>query len=385
VKLALSPDGETLALVEPAGLFHLLDAATGKEKKQLYVPREEARNPDFGVPAWSPDGKLVAAAGQDLFAIWDAGTGRKVGGGDGYDAQGVQFSPDGTTLAIWRGKWGGLSLYPVAPRRPRETTPRVAGESTTLAFGPSGRLLVSANLEGGVCLYERPSGREIERFTGHRAGVGSLALSPDGKTLLSASEDGTAILWDLLWPESGEVPAGRLSRREVAAECAALAGEDAARAWQAARTLVREGRAAPALLPGRFRLVSPEDDRKAEGLVARLDADDYEERRRAARALASMGHAAAPALTRALGKKSSLEVYKRAERLLRPLPDRATPAERTLAVRSCEVLEQIGTPEARRALELLGKRGAFPDLRREACASLERLRQGTATSPRGAR
>ena len=64
---------------------------------------------------------------------------------------------------------------------------------------------------------------------------------------------------------------------------------------------------------------------------------------------------------------------RRIEELLKKIEDGAVSGERLREVRALEVLEGLGTPEARKLLEELAKGAADAALTQEAKASLERL------------
>ena len=66
-----------------------------------------------------------------------------------------------------------------------------------MAFGPDGRLLATASLDGArVELLEVEGGREAVRVD-HGRGVNALAFSPDGRLLATASMGGTAWLLEV--------------------------------------------------------------------------------------------------------------------------------------------------------------------------------------------
>ncbi len=72
-KLAISPDGKTIAAGCTSGSIHLLDATTGEKRVALAdVPRGYIRE-----LAFTPDGKAIAGACDDQrLYLWDAATGQ---------------------------------------------------------------------------------------------------------------------------------------------------------------------------------------------------------------------------------------------------------------------------------------------------------------------
>jgi hypothetical protein len=103
---------------------------------------------------------------------------------------------------------------------------------------------------------------------------------------------------------------------------------------------------------------------------------------RLTRDLEALKDEARPALRRALADNPSAEVRKRLEELL-SRPALLPPGEALRRVRAVEVLERLGTPEARRLLGALA--GGEPEARltREAQAALRRLAERAAPGKPG--
>jgi DNA-binding transcriptional ArsR family regulator len=112
---------------------------------------------------------------------------------------------------------------------------------------------------------------------------------------------------------------------------------------------------------------------RAVGLGADLDSERFEVRSQAGRELERLGEGVVPALRKSLDNKPSPEMRRRAEVLIERLASSAPSGQRLQALRSIEVLEWIGTPQARVLLDELAK--GLPEARqtRDAKAALERL------------
>jgi hypothetical protein len=108
-------------------------------------------------------------------------------------------------------------------------------------------------------------------------------------------------------------------------------------------------------------------------LIKDLDDDRFSVRDKASRELAELGHFAEPSLKKVLDRQPSLETRKRVEELLRKLEEAGPSPEELRVLRAVEVLEMIGTPEAKGVLESLAKGAEEAELTRQAQASLRRL------------
>ena len=212
---------------------------------------------------FSPDGKFIAAAGDNLdrtITLWDAATGWQVGHitQDEYGVRALAFSPDGKRLVSASDR-GTVSQWDVdtqeevqrfttdhifycASVRPdgqglatvgypgmihlwelpdgKETTPFQTGEidhHTLVVFSPDGNHLFSAT-HRVVHLWEVATGKEIREFRGYEKDIASLALSPDGTVLATGGNDGTVRLWDVATGEELQ----RLTDHEIAGEAVAF-------------------------------------------------------------------------------------------------------------------------------------------------------------------
>jgi hypothetical protein len=119
-------------------------------------------------------------------------------------------------------------------------------------------------------------------------------------------------------------------------------------------------------------LVPPADPQRLDHLLVDLDSPRYPTRERATLGLSRYGPLAEPTLRRRLEECGSAELRRRLQRLLDRLTEPAAVSERLQAVRAVEVLERIGTPEARRVLAALAQGAAGHWLTAEAREALDR-------------
>jgi hypothetical protein len=127
------------------------------------------------------------------------------------------------------------------------------------------------------------------------------------------------------------------------------------------------------LLGERLRPVARPDGARVGRLIADLNHDKYAVRERAERELAVLGDAVTGELREALTRAVAPEGRRRLGRLVESL-EAPVPAEKVLqALRGVEILEHIGTPEARGVLRDLASGAPGARLTQEEAASLRRL------------
>jgi WD40 repeat protein len=406
--LAIAPDGRTLAAKKRNGAVNFMDVATGKVRFRtdnqgkgehlltLYLDRSPF--------TFSADSRLAAVVDLDeqeakdaadpatrflgrnlrsTIRLLDAATGRVVRCFDQQTGQisALAFSPDGRSLGAVNAD-NTLCLWETATGKPRlhfkGSLLRRQNALKCLAFGPEGRRLATGGDDRIVRLWDLATGQEVSHFAGHDGAVLSVAFTSDRKTLVSASGDGTALVWQLRKEPSATEP---LDAADVERLWRDLQAEDASKAYQAVCALSADPARTVALLRHEIRPAPAPDSKRIAQLIADLDNNQFEAREKANQELDKLGKAAEPVLRQALTGDLSVEVRRRLEHVLaRPEEPPSTP-ESIRLLRAVEVLERIGSPEAKEVLRSLAKGAVGHLLTREAKVTLERLHATRSAKP----
>lgn len=144
--------------------------------------------------AWVPDDRWKMEEGR--IELWDVEAGRRtqvLTERDGYDHS-LRASPDGRLVAaagddgrvrVWSLGRGELVAELDADRQ------RVLG----VAFSPDGDRLVAGGDSRVIRVWDTGTWDELVRLTGHESYVHALAFSPDGTLLVSGGGDRTVRMW----------------------------------------------------------------------------------------------------------------------------------------------------------------------------------------------
>jgi WD40 repeat protein/beta-lactamase regulating signal transducer with metallopeptidase domain len=177
-----SPDGKLLAAGGEDGTITLLEAEKGRVLKTLPVHEGAVLT-----GAFSPDGRQFATGGSgNSVKRWDVDSGQQIGSfsGPAVLTRTVAFSGDGQSLVSandaglfrrWETETGReLSKVDLSPM-------------TWMALSPDGKLAAAANWDGTVGVSNLQDLKPVAVLKGHFGCVLSAAFSPDGRLLVSTS------------------------------------------------------------------------------------------------------------------------------------------------------------------------------------------------------
>ena len=157
-QLALSPEGDWLAVTAGDALIHILDTEFLNEHHTL-----EAHDPGAHAVAWHPEGKWLLTGGRDAH------------------------------LDVWHIDQGFERIRHI----PAHNFPIYA-----IAFSPNGKYFATASRDKTVKIWNAESCEVLVRLDqkarGHRNSVNALYWSKHHDYLVSVSDDHTAIAWEII-------------------------------------------------------------------------------------------------------------------------------------------------------------------------------------------
>ena len=338
--------------------------------------------------AWGFDGKTIT--------LWDIATGKRTSSvplpSDATNDN-VAFSSDGRCLAFEMVD-GTALLYELAAAGPRRVfgqpmpkgisrlavvgraSPAVAQNQLhagcRIAVSPDGKSLALAANDRVVRVWDIAAGRELVGFKGHTANLNAVAFSPDSKLVASASADTTALVWDLSKVER-PAPATKVLQHADLEQCwQILATNDGSKAFVAICDLTASPKEAVSWIKVNVKPAAAVETKRIEDLIAQLDDNQFKVREKATAELYKIGEPIVPALVKVLEGNLTLETKRRLEEIRNRLTTKVLQGDRLRNYRAIEVLERIGTPEARQVLEELAARCAGTLLTTSAQAVLKR-------------
>ena len=200
--LAFSPDGQLLASVSSDKTAKIWDWQNGVLLKELTFPGEVTS------ASFSPDGQSLAVGGVDEpqnqvrnAAVWTFSVGSwqpQVTLREYLNVTALSYSPLGGTLVgggtsrnvqVWRAS-DGASIFTLSHAH-QVGKLAISPDGTTVATATCATVVNYDCTDGGIWLWDLPSGRLLRKLSGFPNIVVEVAFTADGSTLIAASRDGT--------------------------------------------------------------------------------------------------------------------------------------------------------------------------------------------------
>jgi hypothetical protein len=202
----VGPDSAEIAVLKAWIAAGAKNSSAGPDSAwALAVPRIEPKakpRKPINSLAYSPDGRLIAAAGYRSVAILSASAKTSVQSLSGLsgNVNAIGFSSDGSVLFAAAGEpglFGELTFWNTADWTRRQTLRGHRDALLTAAVSPDGKLAATGSYDQSIRLWDLSTGKESRILSGHNGPVFDVAFDPTGRLLASASGDRTVKLWDV--------------------------------------------------------------------------------------------------------------------------------------------------------------------------------------------
>jgi WD40 repeat protein len=225
-RIALSPDGETLAAAGSQGVWlYSLDDLTAEQyydglsysvayydeyfaydqNGPIQIDNWETGEPVMTLDentyneylVFSPDSTILAVGTHDSrVSLWNLEDGTHIRNLVGHpgEVMGLDFSPDGTRVVNSGDHEIAFRVWDIVTG---EIVLELPGEGHLygVVYSDDGQWIATATSDGIVGLWDAESGEQIAALEGHESGVRSVAFSPDGTLLASGGDAGDVCLW----------------------------------------------------------------------------------------------------------------------------------------------------------------------------------------------
>jgi WD40 repeat protein len=181
--------------------IRIFDMATGQELKwidtsETDIPDKPSNHP-FAVDLSPDDNRIAIGYLNGMALIWDLATGQMLYTLTSPDApiSMVQFSPDGTLLAIGTGRLLQDSRVRIWDLTSKTVIAELRTDNPWFIFSSDGKTILIAQ-ENTAILYDLKTFQPVYTFHGHSNVLDGMAFSPDGRYLATQDIGRVIKIWE---------------------------------------------------------------------------------------------------------------------------------------------------------------------------------------------
>jgi len=200
--LSLSPDGNRLVWIDMSHVAHVVEASDGREVALVQGMPEGSEGVTF-----SPDSGRFAARDEGKIRIWSASTGAPISTvkTGSLSVGDLAFNPTGRRLVscdlegrarLWDAERGNL-VAELTEAPESGTVERIEGPECSAFFSPDGAEIMTIANDGITRWWEAASGRFLKKARGHRGAVSLATYGKGGSIALTVGVDRTIRIWDI--------------------------------------------------------------------------------------------------------------------------------------------------------------------------------------------
>ncbi|MFN0199427.1 MAG: HEAT repeat domain-containing protein [Planctomycetaceae bacterium] len=189
--LAISPDGQQVAMTRSAGLVEIWERA-GK------TPLQQFKASSQGIRfTMNPQHSLLFTGGELQLLKRDAPEAppsniAKLNTPIRY----LETTPDAKFAVTWT-QDGSIRIWNLAANREVHNLNVPPQETTAVALSPDAKFIVSGLQSGAVVIWDVQTGQMINRYPDLKGPVTALAISRNGQYLAAGTQGGQYFVWDL--------------------------------------------------------------------------------------------------------------------------------------------------------------------------------------------